>query len=76
MNIDQLDEAFTGQPITAADVVAAVIVLIVSSRDAPGSSGACCAATSVVPASSPTRWRSCWVASGSGALPPSGSRGR
>ena len=30
MDIDKLDEAFTGQPITAADVVAAVIVLIVA----------------------------------------------
>ncbi len=30
MNIDQLDEAFTGQPITLADVVAAVVVLIVA----------------------------------------------
>ena len=27
MNIDKLDEAFTGQPITAADVVAALVVL-------------------------------------------------
>ena len=30
MNIDQLDEAFTGQPITAADVFAAIVVLIVA----------------------------------------------
>ena len=30
MNIDQLDEAFTGQPVMAADVVAAIVVLIVS----------------------------------------------
>jgi small-conductance mechanosensitive channel len=30
MSIDQLDEAFTGQPVTAADVVAAVIVLFAS----------------------------------------------
>lgn len=30
MNIDKLDEAFTGQPITAADVFAAIVVLIVA----------------------------------------------
>ena len=68
MNIEQLDEAFTGQPITAADVFAALIVLIVGHRDARGWSGDCCAATSAGPAARPTRWRSWRADRGSGSI--------